>query len=140
MAIILNSHGSVDFLIFDNFSFHAKKSLKRTSCPSITLNLNFPGEAMNYFFEIILKKNTQWNYFLVKYNLRPVLMYGKILDDLKINEIELIFGLTEHYTDIGLTNSKRMQLLGKAFNIFAFVQLLSKLKLFFQCENDIIEL
>lgn len=58
-------------------------------------------------------------------------MYGNIQDDLRISEVELIFGLQEHYTDISLSNSTRLRLLGKAFNVLAFVELLSKLKLFF---------
>ena len=50
-------------------------------------------------------------------------MDGK-LDDLRINEIEMIFGYKEHYTDYGLDHKERLQLLGNGFCIQAFVALM----------------
>lgn len=54
------------------------------------------------------------------------------LDDLRINEIERICGYEAGYTDVDLTDSKRLRLLGNSFSVNAFCALLQGLKIFFK--------
>ena len=64
--------------------------------------------------------------------MKPILLENHELDNLDIVEIERIFGFKDNYTKIkSLCKTIRLKLIGKAFSIQAFTELLRPLTLFF---------
>ena len=76
----------------------------------------------------ILDHLTFFEYFFIlgKNKIKPVKQNGKATD-LRVDELEKIFGFPHHYTDVGLKDSERLKLLGKSFCVQAFKSLLEPL-------------
>ncbi|KAJ8685719.1 hypothetical protein QAD02_021512 [Eretmocerus hayati] len=65
-----------------------------------------------------------------KENLKPVLMDGK-KDELWSTELENIFGFTTHYTDVNLGKIRRLQLLGRAWDVRTLTGILRPVEYFY---------
>ena len=64
--------------------------------------------------------------------MKPILLENNDLDNLDIIEIERIFGFKDNYTKVNkLCKTSRLKLIGKAFSIQAFTELLRPLTFFF---------
>lgn len=85
-------------------------------------------------YKLVIFYNIIMFHFSGTYNLKPVLMNGR-LQDLRIGEVEKICGYEPGYTNNNIPDKKRLQLLGNSFSINAFCALLQGLKIFFKSKN-----
>ena len=67
-----------------------------------------------------------WNLFVGRCRLPPVLEEDELCNLWPI-ELELLFGLPEHFTDFGLCDSRRHRLLGKAWSVHVIGKILKPL-------------